>query len=499
MACPDFSSTGLRRTDAFPKGERGAAMLAALCLAMVFAICLSSYMALCFTSLKMSTRNMASAQALGLAENGLDFALYSLNNTTLSSGGWDIVAPNASAPMTMTSTGFLRTDSSPTPLDLGNGLVGTVTVVISNYLSSTPTITSTATVTIPNQGNVITRKITTSAAISPVFVNALAATSSTVRFRSAGTVDSYDSRLGTYAAQNPAATPGLLGSSAVILSQDTSASRTVRLNNATLHGYAVGYDSNVPTTTSWFTPITGSTKVLGPSTPVGTNVDMTRVISNPIPYQPLSGESLPSGAYLSLPASACSTPISGILSRTWATPTLPVTTTVYYANGINLTNATVTIHVPTVIVLYGSLNISGTGGIVLNGLNASLTIFAENGAVTIGGNGITNTTAIPYPKRVAILSTNNATWAYPFNTVTLSTAVPFYGVIYFPYLPISVTSPNGSAIYGSIVGQSISFTNSPTIHYDVALRVPDTLAGDSAFLYPPSPVAAGALAMSVGP
>ena len=50
-----------------PRSERGAAMLAALCLAMVFAISLSSYIALCYVSLTMSTRNIMLTHCTELA------------------------------------------------------------------------------------------------------------------------------------------------------------------------------------------------------------------------------------------------------------------------------------------------------------------------------------------------------------------------------------------------------------------------------------------------
>ena len=66
-----------------PRGERGAAMLAALCLAMVFAISLSSYIALCFTSLAMSTRNVVNDHCLELAESGVEQALYASNGNAL--------------------------------------------------------------------------------------------------------------------------------------------------------------------------------------------------------------------------------------------------------------------------------------------------------------------------------------------------------------------------------------------------------------------------------
>jgi hypothetical protein len=96
------------------------------------------------------------------------------------------------------------------------------------------------------------------------------------------------------------------------------------------------------------------------------------------------------------------------------------------------------------------------------------------------------------------LDTTN-TWS----TVTYSTNSPYYGVIYFPYLPISVTSTN-PVTYGSIVGSSVTFTYSPTIHYDRALRSPTTaytvstpLQSGAAFDYLEAPAAFSGLVTSV--
>jgi hypothetical protein len=73
---------------------------------------------------------------------------------------------------------------------------------------------------------------------------------------------------------------------------------------------------------------------------------------------------------------------------------------------------------------------------------------------------------VPLPKKVAIMSTTNQ-----WGSVTFTTSEPFYGVLYFPYLTINVSGINPT-IYGSVVGQSVSFTDSPMIHYDRALRSP---------------------------
>jgi len=464
-------------------------MLAALCLAMVFAICLTSYIALCYTALTVSTRNLAESHAIELAEAGVELALYSESNSDWAS--WYISSGTAySESMTMTSSGLVLSSSGPTALNLGNGVKGTVSVTITNYLTN-PSITSTATMTVPNSNTVI-RKITTTAGTSPLFMNTVAAISGKVKFAAAssGSIDSYDSRAGSYASQSR-------GYQAVVLSQDMSSTRTVRLDTEALYGYAVGYDGSAPTTTGWFM---GTGKVVGPTDSTNTSPDMTRVISDPDPYQPIfTIPTVPTDVNGTIPSSTYTTQY--VLSK-GSLGTLGLTTPQYYlASGINITSGTVTVVSPVVIVLYGSMNISGTGGIQLTTANSALTIFVENSSATIGANGITSTIANPLPKRVSILSTNNNS---AFNSITISTTTSFFGTVYFPYLPITISS--SATIYGSIIGDSVTFTgSSPTIHYDLALRYPDTTPGDFAFTLfsgfgsPHPPTLPGSLTELVGP
>ena len=70
------------------------------------------------------------------------------------------------------------------------------------------------------------------------------------------------------------------------------------------------------------------------------------------------------------------------------------------------------------------------------------------------------------------MSTNNFLFS-----ATLAQNAPFYGVLYFPKLPINVSMTQ--PIYGSIVGSQVTFTSSPNIHYDLALRTPMSLTYSS--------------------
>jgi hypothetical protein len=502
----------MKSKEPIPRGERGAAMLAALCLAMVFAIALSSYIALCYVSLSTSTRNVVNEHSLELAEAGIEQALY-YNNNGLS--GWNVstaagITTVASPQLTMTASGLQATSGGPTPLNYGNGATGTVNVTYT-YTAGQPvaiqSITSTAQMTLPTgtvtagTGPTISRTLTYSApnsttAAAPLFVNAVAATSGVLSFKSGGTLDSYNSNpsAGVYQAYSS----GIAGCSAVVLSGDTTTgSATVRLMDADVNGYAVGYDYTSPSTSNWLSY--GSTgKLVGPNPSPSTFIDSSRILTSPVPYQPIYPENLPNGLP-NLPA-VNTTGGNNVLNTTSIIGN-PVSTTplVYNASGINVgTGVTVSVVGPVVLIVNGpgwgnAVDISGTGQIALTTTNAALTIFGNGGNVIIGGNGITNTSTNPLPKRVAVLSTTSSGYSV---TISQSASVNFYGVVYFPYQAITVST--NVPIFGSIVGSAVSFTGTaPAVHYDNALRSPDSDLRDAAFQYITAPITVNSLVASV--
>jgi len=451
-------------------------MLAALCLAMVFAISLASYVALCYSSLSMSTRSIMLTHCNDLAEAGIEQALFNINNNNQDWSAWSTSGGVATANMTMTASGLVLSSSNPTPLNYGNGMTGTVALTVTNYNTSAPSISSQATFTLPVNGGgsqtttsgTITYAAPTSpsTAALPLFVNAVAATGSTVRFRSAGTVDSYNSNPspGTYQVYSAA----VAGYSGVLASQFNSTfSASVRLGNAIVHGYATGFNSVSPSSTNWLS-YSASAKILGPNTPVGTSIDSTRLLTSKVPYQPWYLENLPTN-FTSLPQGVGTASSDGVtINQSGTLGSTGALTPVVYSvgNGIYLTSGqVVNIKGPVVLICYSNVVISGASEIILTTPQASLQIFLEYGTLNLGGNGIVNSNATPLPKKVAIMSTTNLWFS-----ASMSQTQPFYGVVYFPNLPISVSMTQ--PIYGSIVGYSVTFTNSPTIHYDLALRTP---------------------------
>jgi hypothetical protein len=422
----------------------------------------------------MSTRSIMLTRSTELAEAGVEQALYSFNN-----GDWSSFTTSgnvATATLTMTSSGLVPSSQAPTPLNYGNGMTGQVNITVNNYNTTTPWISSQALFTLPTPGGgnqtttsgTITYSAPASPATSaaPVFVNAVATTSGAMRFTAGGYLDSYNSNPSAGVYRLYAASTA--GYSAVLVSQDMiTFAASVRIGSTTVHGYASGYNAFFPGTTNWLSyGALGS--VVGPGSPVGASIDSSRLLSTPVPYQPVFPEILPAN-YQALPGASTSDGVTLNLTCTLGSTTATAPVAYNYSNGIILTaGQVVTIQGPVVLVCNNTVQIAGGSEIVLTTPQASLQILLESGSLQLGGNGIVNTNPIPLPKKVAILSTNN-TNSFS-DSVTLSQAQPFYGVIYFPSLPVTVSMTQ--PIFGSIVGSKFDSTTALTLHYDLALRNP---------------------------
>ena len=406
------------RPGGFKSNERGAALLAAVCFATVLAVALTSYLSLCYRTLELSGRSVQGMRSIELAESGLEEALWALNKNDWA--GWTIAGANA----TKTVSGFTY----------DSGVTGSISLRVSGYDGSagTRTLSATGTTTLPD-GSSVSRTLTSTASKAPLFVNALAAVSSRVRFRSAGTVDSYDSSLGTYATQTP-------GFAAVVCSgSPSSSSATVQLNRAEVKGYV----ATLSTGPSYST----GARLTGPTTPVTTNIDSTRISTSP--YQPLFDEVKPSGAGAPLFPGTTTIGLRGA-----------TTETLYYAADVDLTGSQVlTVDGPVVLVVAKDLAISDSASIRIT-VNGSLRVHVS-GDISLNGAGIQNDTKLP--KKLIIIATTNH-----YDSYGMATNTPFYGVIYTPFNSFTVS--NSQDVFGAIVARSMTLSASPNIHYDVDLR-----------------------------
>ncbi len=402
--------------------RRGSAMLAALCFASVLALALASYLTLCLRSAQLSTRNLNFQHGIELAEIGLEETLWAMNKNNWSS--WSISVKTAKK----TLSGFTY----------DNGATGTAAMTVTNYDGTTgiPTVTVTGTTTLAN-GTSTNRVVTSTLGYAPLFVNALAGVSDRVKLTSANTsciIDSYDSSLGLYSAQTPTY-------AAVVMSGSTStSSATVQFNNAQIKGYV--------TTLSTGPSYSTSGTLRGPSTPLTTKIDASRITTSP--YQPLFSENAPTGAATVLPTGSFTIKPGGAYPGG-----------LYTSTGVNIWTDTITIQDHVVLVISGDLTINWFAKIWVKA-GGSLEIHVA-GNLSLDGNGIQNDTYLP--QNLIIIATSNN----PYTGFDMTTNTPFYGVIYTPNG--SLTIGNSQTIYGSLVAQSITFsTTAPIVHYDVNLR-----------------------------
>jgi len=409
-----------------PASERGSALLAALCFATVLAIALGSYITVCYRTLELSTRTLQGTQTIELAETGMEEAIWALNKNDWST--WTISGTTA----TKTLTGF----------SYDNQVTGRINLTVASYDGSAGprTLTVSGTTERPD-GTTQTRTLTATSAPAPLFVNAIAATTSTVVFSSGGTVDSYDSALGNYASQTPTY-------SAIVASDATPAgSATVQLVNAQIKGHVASLFSGGPSYS------TGAT-LKGPATPEATKIDSSRISSSP--YQPVFTIKNISGAGTTL-----ENPATGSVT-TLGSPS-DTSPQIFYSTGLDLTGTTrIVIDGPVQIVVAGAFYVGLNGGSpsIEVTANGTLEVFVSSD-IAIYGNGISNQTEDP--SRMAIYGTNN------LSVPDMNTATPYHGVIYTPSGNFTVAG--NSTIHGAIVAKKVSLTGSaPAIHYDVNLR-----------------------------
>ena len=437
------------------QSQRGAALLAALCLAMVFALCLTSFVALAYTSLTMSTRNALSTHGIELAEAGLEDALYSVNFGDWTTSSWTSIEGGTGK--TTTLSGFT----------FENGATGTVTLNVHNYALSNPRITSEASVTVTNGSSAITvkRMLQAYGSYVPSFTNATGAMSGKIKFKNGGLVDSYDSSLGAYGALVGSPAAANEGYSALVVSHLTTSSPSVVLgSNTVVDGYVIGTASTPESYSS-------GSQVIGPSSTVA--VDPSRVLTESSPTQQILNENYPNTATV---LNSSQTNLTGTQVVTIGSPTATVATPYYIFGNLSLSqNSVLNINGPVILLVYGNVSISQNAQIVIAGTattaggpRVSLEMHVPYGNMSIDGGGIANTSQSP--ERLMVMSTWNSS-----STLEVGTTTPFYGVLDFP--SNSITVNNNVALFGSVLAASLVFNNTPAIHYDMNLRTFSPLSG----------------------
>jgi hypothetical protein len=344
----------------------------------------------------------------------------------------------------------------------------------SGVTTGAPVIYSEGRATLPDGTATIKTQLRATIAPSPLFPNALAA-SSTLTINGGGTIDSYDSTVGTYASQTP-------GYSAVLAAAGTT-SPAVTVTSTTVNGYVAAPSSS----TSPYAPMWsygGSAILRGTSS--GTGIDVTRVSRSPaIP----NFDCLPSGG-LSAAFSAgtfykgtqISAPSVADSTLNLGTPGAITPSIYYYDAGLRLQSGdsnyykTVNINGPVILYTNGYLRAQTNGSIIVNDTGSAEIHVGTNLRAYSGCGGFINRTKDP--KKLTLIgdgSTTTQSYLYPF-TDPSGLDNSFYGTIYLPNTTATggLTIYTGVVIYGALSAKNITFDQEATVHYDTSLRYATT-------------------------
>ncbi|RXK54831.1 hypothetical protein ESB00_02730 [Oleiharenicola lentus] len=302
---------------------------------------------------------------------------------------------------------------------------------------------------------------------APLFPNALAATGS-ISANSGGTVDSYDSTLGTYASQLDTAT----NYSAVVAAGNTSGT-AITLSSPTIQGYVAAPAA----TTAPYAPLMAlgtSVIVKGSSATPSPKVDKSRVSRSP--YIP-QFSTLPGGAD-GLANNWSNTPKGTALALAATinigTPGAITPARYYYDGDLTIGNSTVTnlrINGPVILYIDGDLLLTqsgSTGRIDITSRGSAEIHVAGTFRADAGSEGILNATTDP-KSLIIICDTDSNSMHYYSEGVN-----PLYGVIYIPYSQSNngyFNDNNNAQIYGAVSANNITYSGANlNVHYDTSLR-----------------------------
>ena len=439
-------------------------MLAVLTFSSVAAISMASYAAVSYNTLTVADNRVTASNQVLEAENALEETLYSVSTDSLDS--WSVDGSSA----TKTVTGVeLSTLADALPVDFTEVvtitpaprvLTETQTAFVSLFRSlfGTPdpeptpevaeadpddveltltgledgsdqrTLTLSQSKTLED-GSIEVRTLTATMSPLPAFQQAIVA-KNTIKLRKDGTIDSYDSSVGTYSDNNS-------GHEAVL------SGNFVNVTRADVDGYAASAGR-----TAYF----GRRSTLQePETDSRTNVDATRIIPTPFKANLDTVEASGVGSMYNGPNTSLGSPDSS-------------EPRIYYADDLNLrNNEQITIEGPTYLVVDGDINLSDTASIFVRE-NASLEIHVD-GNVNLGGDGIVNQSQ--RPENVAIIGTNSDTRSIVFQGDNV-----LYGAVYAPNSNFYTYGGRNTTrdIYGAIVARKVTFYPETNFHFDVSLR-----------------------------
>lgn len=401
--------------------KKGIALVTMIIFIVILSVLALALMMRSISSGAVANRYAASTQAFWLADAGVQKALWELNQNNC--------------------VGFVQCQTSTACVSCGNcgtgnkclaatlGTNGDFDVVMNNTNTS---ITSTG--SFPNRTTArFQRNIQVNLSQNSPFSYAAFAQGS-VSLSNNLNVDSYNSSLGEYGVN------GNINSNGSIGSNGTSTGIISLSNNSIVNGNA----STGPN---------GTVSLSNGSQVTGTTTDNNNVALSAVTV-PSELTNLASGGTLS---------VSG--------ETQVLNSGDYQYSSISLSNnATLTVNGTVRLYLTANSALSTANNVTINVSNgAKVTIYCDG--IFSAANNVTINNQGKFPSNFVIYSTYTGS-----NGVSLSNNGALYGVVYAPNTDISVG--NNGEVFGSLIGETIWFSNNDNIHYD---EVVGTTLGSGSF------------------
>jgi hypothetical protein len=413
--------------------SRGTVLIVAMLFAALLAVALSSYVALNTHSLKMANRSFYAIEAVNMAENAIEEAIWSFNQfnagVTTAWDGWNISGGGA-ATRTFTDMYY------------GANATGSVNVYIDHYNPAAgvqPTVVAQARVILPGGGQPVTKVVEVKLKRRTMFAGGLVALKSISFNGNNASVDSWISD-----PDHDPATAAVAYSAGVRRDKGSigaaSGTSTISIGNADI----------------WGTAAVGGVSTAAIS--VGSNGTVG-------PFGTASGVKNP--AYLATDFTTNIEPISNpasgaLLSSVGAALGADGTTTAWRAPSIT---GNLTVHGNVTLVLTAgpgsaAISLTGNNGITL-APGATLIIYTE-GDVALGGNGLLNGSA--QTDTFQLWGTSQSAFA---QNIQIAGNGALKGVIYAPNGNVTI-SGNGD-VMGAVVGKTITVAGNAAFHYDESL------------------------------
>lgn len=424
--------------------RRGSVLITAAIFAMVIALMLTSYIKMSTMALNASQRTFYRQAAFNLAEAGVEQVVWSMRNNDWT--GWEDPAPTSNQRRLSFSEG------------LEQNVTGSVKVWIENIVpaaGTNPVVISKAIVTPPGGGPPLERWIRVTLSRSSLFSRGLLGRTS-ISFSGANVVvDAYDSSLGPYTPA-PATTNRIAEGSVGVVSANNNA---LSISNGKIFGIASIGAASANGTTIGSNPgaiisdTFGGTGVNYGLVQTQFNATLDNVVA-PTPSATngaisISGAASLPGTYSAVSGGRYHFTLTGLSLSGSPSNKLTITGPV-----------TLIVTDPTV-----SLSTSGNGSIAINS-GGSLHIYTP-GNVSFSGNGVANNTSAPVNFQIWSTKAQDSAGA---QSISVSGNGVLAGIVYAPAASLSINGGGSSgAVYGAMVGDTISLNGGANFHYDKSL------------------------------